>query len=67
MLGQLVGPLQNVAYRQGGMGGDLITHFEYDALGREEKSFLPYNREFPTLILDVGAATKVLNYYDDPS
>ena len=60
-------PLQNVAYRQGGMGGDLITHFEYDALGREEKSFLPYNREFPTLILDVGAATKVLNYYDDPS
>lgn len=34
-------PKQSVAQRAGGNGEDIITHIEYDALGRQPKSYLP--------------------------
>ncbi|MEO0330373.1 MAG: DUF6443 domain-containing protein, partial [Bacteroidota bacterium] len=59
-------PIQQVAYKQSGTGGDLITHMEYDDLGRATKSFLPYERTSATLSMDGSAATNVANFYDDP-
>lgn len=36
-------PIQKVAYKQSGSGlKDIVTPIEYDALGREEKSYLPF-------------------------
>ena len=37
-------PKQSIAQRAGGGGEDLITHTEYDALGRQPKQYLPYAR-----------------------
>tara|TARA_R110002111_G_scaffold87841_1_gene137306 strand:- start:8566 stop:12435 length:3870 start_codon:yes stop_codon:yes gene_type:complete len=33
---------QNVAVKAGGNKEDIVTHFEYDALGRQIKDYLPY-------------------------
>ncbi|MEM6718513.1 MAG: DUF6443 domain-containing protein, partial [Bacteroidota bacterium] len=33
---------QAIGIRQGGNGEDIVTPFEYDDLGRQEKEFLPY-------------------------
>ena len=35
-------PIQQVAVRQSTSKNDIITHIEYDHLGRQAKSFLPY-------------------------
>lgn len=35
-------PKQNITVKAGGNKEDIITHFEYDALGRQVKDFLPY-------------------------
>jgi len=35
-------PIQSVAARAGGNGEHIITHQEYDALGRSPKQYLPY-------------------------
>src|SRR5690606_37380238 len=37
-------PKQEIAYRQAGDGGDFVTHFAYDELGRQVKEYLPYVR-----------------------
>lgn len=36
---------QSVAVKTGGNKEDIITHFEYDALGRQTKNFLPFTAE----------------------
>jgi len=35
-------PIQSNAYKAGGDGSDIVTHMEYDALGRQSKTYLPY-------------------------
>ena len=35
-------PIQSNAYKAGGNGSDIVTHMEYDALGRQAKTYLPY-------------------------
>jgi len=35
-------PIQTNAYKAGGNGQDIISHVEYDALGRQAKTHLPY-------------------------
>lgn len=57
-------PLQQVAYRQGGNGGDLITPIDYDALGRQQKEYLPYVRNSASLNMDSGALNSVGTFYN---
>lgn len=59
-------PTQSVAFKQSGNSGDLITHFEYDPLGRQAKKFLPYERSSGFLSLDGNAASNVLSFYNVP-
>ncbi|OXA91101.1 hypothetical protein B0A66_12035 [Flavobacterium hercynium] len=35
-------PVQEIAFGQGGTGADVVKHIEYDAIGRQEKEYLPY-------------------------
>jgi len=57
-------PIQQVAYRQGGEGDDLITHIEYDALGRQEKGYLPYARSSNSLNFASNAANSAESFYN---
>lgn len=56
-------PRQQVAHGQAGNSGDLVTHIEYDALGKEIKKFLPYIRNSATLGLDDNAVTNTSVFY----
>jgi RHS repeat-associated protein len=56
-------PIQQRAYMQSATGKDIVTHIEYDALGRQPKEFLPYPNSSATLDYDTGAATATSNYY----
>lgn len=38
-------PIQSLAIRAGGNNEDIITHIEYDNLGRQNKNYLPYALE----------------------
>jgi len=57
-------PIQQIAHKQSGTGGDLITHIEYDPLGRQEKSFLPFERTSGSLAFDANAQSNVFSYYN---
>jgi RHS repeat-associated protein len=37
-------PMQQVAIRAGGNSEDIITHVDYDGIGRDAKNYLPYSR-----------------------
>lgn len=56
-------PIQQIAHKQSGTGGDLITHMEYDILGRQEKQFLPYERGSASLSLDASSVSNVASFY----
>ncbi|WP_339695985.1 DUF6443 domain-containing protein [uncultured Marixanthomonas sp.] len=56
-------PIQQIAAHQGGTGGDLITHIEYDALGRQEKEFLPYPRSNSSLDFESGVLGSSSTFY----
>lgn len=56
-------PIQQIAHKQSHGGKDVITHIEYDIFGRQEKEFLPFIRETPSLQFDGSASTNVLQFY----
>ncbi|MDI9308639.1 MAG: DUF6443 domain-containing protein [Limnohabitans sp.] len=58
-------PIQNIANAQSNSSKDIITHIEYDALGRQAKEFLPYKSEQNSMsfIDKTIAATSTINYY----
>ncbi|MCY7292974.1 MAG: DUF6443 domain-containing protein, partial [Ferruginibacter sp.] len=58
-------PIQQVAHAQSGTGNDIITHIEYDALGRQAKDFLPYVNGAPSLNYNVSANTQVGSFYNN--
>ncbi|MDI1256714.1 MAG: DUF6443 domain-containing protein [Flavobacterium sp.] len=54
---------QQIAHRQSGTGGDIITHIGYDGFGRQTKEYLPYVRTTPSLDFDTTAPANVISYY----
>ncbi|AWG26256.1 DUF6443 domain-containing protein [Flavobacterium kingsejongi] len=57
-------PIQQRAYRETHTGKDMVTHIEYDGLGRQSKNYLSYpNNSTPSLNYDPNAATAVKDYY----
>lgn len=46
---------------------NVIQHIEYDALGREEKEFLPYVSSNQSLLFDPNANNDVLDFYANPN
>ena len=59
-------PKQHIAHKMGGNGQDLVTHIEYDALGRQTKDYLPYPRSSSSLNIDLNALSGTESYYNDP-
>src|SRR5690554_6522771 len=57
---------QHIGHQQAGDGGDLITHIEYDALGRQIKEYLPYVRN-ASLDYDNSAKIQVETFYTNPA
>lgn len=57
-------PIQQVAHKQSGTGGDLITHIEYDDLGRQEKEYLPYERSSASLSIDPNPTGNITSFYN---
>ncbi len=59
-------PKQQIAHRQSGNGKDIITHMEYDDIGRQTKVYLPYERDASTLLIDNNAHTNTFDFYNTP-
>lgn len=58
-------PKQSIASRQGGDSSDIITHIEYDALGRQVKEYLPYASSNPgNDYFKTDAKTTTLGFYN---
>ncbi|WP_420571465.1 DUF6443 domain-containing protein [Kordia sp.] len=55
---------QSIAIQQGATGKDIITHFEYDAIGRQEKEFLPYTAASLQGAIHSNALTNQAAYYN---
>lgn len=55
-------PIQQVAHKQAANGKDIVTHIEYDALGRQTKDYLPFTRT-ASLNYTSSANTDVISYY----
>ncbi|OGS71819.1 MAG: hypothetical protein A3G95_02835 [Flavobacteria bacterium RIFCSPLOWO2_12_FULL_31_7] len=60
-------PIQQIAHAQSNMGKDIVTHIEYDALGRVEKEFLPYANQSASLNYNSSANSEVFTFYDSPA
>lgn len=58
-------PIQKVAYQQSSSGKDIISHIEYDQMGRKAIDYLPYVRSNASRILDGSALTNNLQFYAD--
>ena len=56
-------PIQEVAHMQAGDNGDLVRHLEYNALGRQNKEFLPFVRSSASLGFDGNAAQNTASFY----
>lgn len=59
-------PKQNVAIRAGGNQEDIITHIEYDGLGRTPKSYLPYASQDSKKAFRVYAKEETKQFYNTP-
>ncbi|MCL6293889.1 DUF6443 domain-containing protein [Jejuia spongiicola] len=57
-------PIQSVAIRAGGNYEDVITHMEYDNLGRQNKSYLPYASSTDTGNYRTSALTATNSFYN---
>lgn len=56
-------PIQQIAHKQSNTGKDIVTHFEYDAFGRQTKEFLPYISSGSSLNYISSAASEVASFY----
>ena len=60
-------PIQKIAAKESGTGKDIILPIEYDALGRKEKSYLPYVSTGSSINYDNNGLTNVLDFYANPT
>lgn len=60
-------PVQKRAHKQSSTGKDIVTHIEYDARGREKKSYLPYVSQSASLQYDANASTELSSFYGSPT
>ena len=54
---------QSVGIKQSTSEKDIVTHYEYDALGRQVKEYLPYASTTNNGYIKTGAQTATNNYY----
>lgn len=57
-------PIQKIANKQSAIGNNIVTHIEYDQMGRVEKEYLPYVSTNGTLDFISNGQTNTLNYTD---
>ncbi|MDL2141670.1 DUF6443 domain-containing protein [Flavobacterium tructae] len=56
-------PMQQVAGKASNSGKDIITHIEYDALGRQSRQYLPYESSASNLLFDTSAKSNTETFY----
>jgi len=58
-------PKQQIAIKASASGGDIITHIEYDAYGRQDKKYLPISKEgnTPGRFSTININTDINRYY----
>ena len=54
--------IQTIAQQQSASGKNIVSHFEYDAFGRQVKEFLPYSTQTTGLDFETNAATNQASY-----
>jgi hypothetical protein len=56
-------PIQQIAHKQAGNGKDIVTHIEYDALGRQTKDYLPFTKDASLNYLDATSAVGAISSF----
>ncbi|MCD8413737.1 DUF6443 domain-containing protein, partial [Tenacibaculum finnmarkense] len=57
-------PKQSISVQAGGNSEDIISHTEYDALGRQVKEYLPYSKPTQNGAINTGnIASEIQRYY----
>ena len=56
-------PIQQIAHKQAANGKDIVTHIEYDALGRQTKDYLPFTKQASLNYLDASSALGEINSF----
>ncbi|MCG8208405.1 type IV secretion protein Rhs, partial [Tenacibaculum finnmarkense genomovar finnmarkense] len=57
-------PKQSISVQAGGNSEDIISHTEYDALGRQAKEYLPYSKATQNGVINTGnIASEIQGYY----
>lgn len=54
-------PIQQVAHKQAANGKDIVTHMEYDNLGRQTKDYLPFTRTASLTYTDANSALTAID------
>lgn len=60
-------PLQQVAGKASGTGKDIITHIEYDGLGRQPIEYMPYASGTSDLTFDMSGKANTEGFYNTES
>ena len=57
-------PIQQIVNQQSNTGKDIVTHLEYDNLGRQTKDFLPYVGTNRNMAFESSAKNNTLAFYN---
>lgn len=57
-------PIQQIGIRHSPLLNDIVTHIEYDSLGRQSKNYLPYATTTSTGLYRTDALTKTNTFYN---
>lgn len=57
-------PIQQISQQQSASGTDIVTHIDYDILGRLEKNYLPYVATSTNMEFQEDAAAKTIDFYN---
>ncbi|WP_281234911.1 DUF6443 domain-containing protein [Flavobacterium gelatinilyticum] len=60
-------PIQKIDGQQSKSGKDIVTHIEYDSLGRQVEDYLPFKAETTNMAFEPSGKAKVMNYYKTAS
>ena len=57
---------QTRAIKQSPLEKDIVSHYAYDALGRQVKAFMPFTSSNNNGVFETGAENKTIAYYNTP-
>ncbi|ABQ05691.1 DUF6443 domain-containing protein [Flavobacterium johnsoniae] len=58
-------PIQQISNKQSSSGSDIITHIDYDDIGRQIQEYLPYKSQGTTMAYEESAKDNTITFYSN--